>query len=393
MQEKKQLPLKNEKMQLESSENLKKNDTPSIEKKLFCIRIIINIIFSLILVATFCLLWTSYSPAWKIFFFITVWSFWSNTFYIITITVVDILLYKEYKKCEKFNSFIRNDLIRIIFPFSISTIVIYWELVLLGDKYQEIGHSLLDICKSFFLHGLVFVFMCFDIFTSKHINKKNNCKRDIIIISIIMAVHFALVILCKEVLNIYSYDYLIIADVRQIIASFIILYILVLNGYIVLYLISDNFFIKEDVEQNYNKMDKDEDSENILKHNDDSNVCALNKINNKYAKSSNNNIESNIENRNNEIKKDSIVEDKKEDNKSDIKNSESDNYDISDKVSNKNNEFDNNAENYGTDFIQINTINQAKKIAEDRKLLNLKKRKFGIKDIKIPKNNVVQIKK
>ena len=395
--EKNKITLSSEKYDYGSSDKLHKKDDASIEKRLFLARIIINIIFSLILIATFCLLWTSYSPVWKILFFLTVWSFWSNTFYIITITVIDLLSYNNYKKCEKFNSFIRNDLIRIIFPFSVSTIVIYWELVLLGDKFQGIGHSMLDICKSFFLHGLVLVFMCFDVFSSKHINKKNNCSKDIIIISIIMAIHFAVVIFCKEVLDTHSYDFLIIADVRQIIASFIIIYLLVLNGYIVFYLISDNFFLKEEIEENYNKNIKKGGSGDKLKDSEDKDDFTYDKLNantiRNYFKSEQNKIKTYDENIPEEIKKESFEEEKKEENKSNTKeenkSNENENYDISEKESNKMDVFEKKMENYAAEFMNIKTLNQISKINQDREMLNLKKTKLGIKNIKIPQNTIV----
>ena len=243
-------------------------DQEAEEKKLLLWRIVTNIILSIILIINFFLMWSEYTPAWKIFFFLTIWSFWSNTFYIITITIIDIFLYRGNKKVEKYNNFIRNDLVRIIFPFSISTVIIYWELVLLGDKFQGIGHSILEICKSFFMHGLVLLFMLFDLFTSHHLNKKNNYKMDILIISIIMAIHFGLVVISKELLKAHPYDFLMICDTRQMIGSFIIIYLIVLNGYAALYLISDNFFANEEnnnipkkkqYEENFEKEDKKEE--------------------------------------------------------------------------------------------------------------------------------------
>ena len=274
---------------IENYDKSEKKEDITTERKLFLARIIINFIFSLILIAAFCILWTTFSPTWLIFFLLRIWSFWSNTFYIITITVVDILTYKNCNKCEKFNSFIRNDLIRIILPFSISTVFIYWELVLLGEKYQDIDYTVFDICKSFAIHGLVLVFMCFDVFSSKHINKKNNCLKDVIIISIIMIVHFASVIFCKEVLDEHSYDFLAIADTRQIIASFIIIYILVLNGYIILYLISDNFFLKEEIKENNENIYKEGGSGDKLKDNDDKDDFTLSGLNSKNNTNLNNN--------------------------------------------------------------------------------------------------------
>ena len=376
---------------IENYDKSEKKEDITTERKLFLARIIINFIFSLILIAAFCILCTTFSPTWLIFFLLRIWSFWSNTFYIITITVVDILTYKNCNKCEKFNSFIRNDLIRIILPFSISTVFIYWELVLLGEKYQDIDYTVFDICKSFAIHGLVLVFMCFDVFSSKHINKKNNCLKDVIIISIIMIVHFASVIFCKEVLDEHSYDFLAIADTRQIIASFIIIYILVLNGYIILYLISDNFFLKEEIKENNENIYKEGGSGDKLKDNDDKDDFTLSglnsknntNLNNNNQKSEQNKIQSSVEN----IKEIKEVEEKKEE----IKSNE--NYDVSDNGSNKNDMdvFEKKMEKYAETFIKINSLNQINNIQENRELLNLKKNKFGIKNIKIPEDNIEQI--
>ena len=395
MKDKNQLDKPSLKMKFNFSEKKKKNEQDTIDRKLFLGRIIINGIASLILITTFCLLWTRYSPVWKIFFLLTIYSFWSNTFYIISITIIDILLYKGYNKCEKFNLLVRNTLIRIILPFSISTIIIYWELVLLGDKFQGIGHSVLDICKSFFLHGLVFAFMCFDVFTTKHINKNNNCKIDLIIISIIMAVHFALVILCKEALNVHPYDFLKLADTRQIFASFIIIYILVLNGYILFYLISDYFFEKEEIKDNDDRYNKNNESGDKLNDNDGkeentpSNLNQKNNININDVNEENIKKES-INNREEEENKESIKE-QKDNNENNLKeesqNGESDNYNISEKESQQIDVFEKKMEDYAFNVIKNSTLNKMNKINEDRELLNIKKEKFGIKDIKIPVNN------
>ena len=255
----KQYPKKKQKE--ESYDNQKeKPKLEDKEKRLFFWRIVINIVLSLILLIIYFIMWKSYTT-WKLFFSIVLWSFWSNTFYILSITIIDICLYKGKSQCEKFNYKLRNYFLRIFFPFSIGTVIIYWELILLGEKYQSINETVLDIVKNFFIHGLVLIFVLFDIFTAHHVNKNNNCKRDIIIISIIIAIHFSIVIICKEFLNIYQWDFLIIADFRQIIASFIIMYLIIMNGYVILYLISDNFFDKDEID------DKNEDKFDINNEN------------------------------------------------------------------------------------------------------------------------------
>ena len=214
-----------------------------------------------------------------------------------------------------------------------------------------------------------------------------------------MAIHFAVVIFCKEVLDTHSYDFLIIADVRQIIASFIIIYLLVLNGYIVFYLISDNFFLQEEIAENYNKNIKEGGSGDKLKDSEDKDDLTFEKLNantnrnyKNYLKSEQNKIKAYDENIQEEMKKESFEEEKKEEKKSNTKeenkSNENENYDISEKESNKMDAFEKRMENYAATFININTLNQVSKIKEDREMLNLKKTKLGIKNIKIPQDTI-----
>ena len=51
--------------------------------------------------------------------------------------------------------------------------------------------------------------------------------------------------------------------------------------------------------------------------------------------------------------------------------------------------FEKKMENYAAEFMNINTLNQISKINQDREMLNLKKTKLGIKNIKIPQNTIV----
>ena len=73
----------------------------------------------------------------------------------------------------------------------------------------------------------------------------------------------------------------------------------------------------------------------------------------------------------------SIKEEKKE---------ESDNYEISEKENNtKVDVYEKRMENYAANFIKVNTLNQMNNIKEDKNLVNIKKSKFGITDIKVLK--------
>ena len=46
-------------------------------------------------------------------------------------------------------------------------------------------------------------------------------------------------------------------------------------------------------------------------------------------------------------------------------------------------------DDYAIDFIRKNSLNEISKNKANKELLNLKKKQFGITDIKIPKNNFV----
>ena len=342
------------------------------DKKLLFWRMIINIVLSIFLIVVFFIMWTSYTT-WKLFFFITVWSFWSNTFYIISITVVDICQYKGKYKCEKLNSWVRNYFIRIIFPFSLGTVIIFWELVLLGENFIDIDYTLEELVQSFFINGLVLIFVFFDIFTAPHLNKNKNYKKDLLIISIIVALHFFIVIICKEFLNIYQWNFLTIADFRQIIGSFIIIYLIILNGYIILYLISDNFFLKEEIDEKEKDINNNEDYNKKNKNESNGNERG---INDQEKVEQKNEIEfSCIEEENNDEEK----IDKKNENKEDLKDNKNEEEDKIEEVVAENGGDKNNIEKEGKE--EDNNIEIIIKKNKD-KFVNRKKL-----HIIIPKNN------
>ena len=351
----------NPKEKYEITEKIKSKTKEDEDKKLLFWRMIINIILSIFLIVVYFIVWTSYST-WKLFFFITIWSFWSNTFYIINITVVDICQYKGKYKCEKLNNWIRNYFIRIIFPFSLGIVIIFWELVLLGENFINIDYTLLELVQSFFINGLVLIFVLFDIFTAPHLNKNNNYKKDILIISIIVILHFIIVIISKEFLNIYQWNFLIIADFRQIIGSFIIIYLIILNGYIILYLISDNFFLKEEINK-----DNNEDKKNEINSIEEG-INSEEKIN----KKSENEINGNEEENKNEEKIDKNIE-----NKEDLKENKNEEEDKKEEIENggdKSNNIERNEKEENNNF----------KIVIDKNKLPFNRKKLHII---IPKNN------
>ena len=224
-----------------------KND---LEKPVTILKLIINIIISLVLIALNYVVPTTYEQKWKMSFYMTLWSFWMNSFYIISITIIDLIDIIKKFKCEKYNNFVRNFFLRIAYTFSISIVFLYWLLILLGDEFEYNSRSLFDNCTCFLFHGLIYLFLNFDVFTSVHINKVNH-KRDFIIITIMTFVYY-LILGFGKYMNIYEpYDFMRMSNIRQIVGACGLIYLVILDGFVVFNLIANNYFEQE----NNNKID------------------------------------------------------------------------------------------------------------------------------------------
>ena len=207
-------------------------------------RLSINIILSLILIIILIYALATYNPQWRIFYFLASWSYLMNIYYILSVTIIDFFSIVFNKFFKFYNSFIRDYYIRICIPFGIAEVFIYWELVLMGQSFQKLEDNPDDISKSIFLNGIQQLFLFFDMFTASHIYKQNRIY-DIIILTIIIFIYY-LIVSTGKYLEIYEpYEFMKRSEVRQIVAVAIIVYTLLLNGYIVFDLLAFYFFDKE----------------------------------------------------------------------------------------------------------------------------------------------------
>lgn len=213
------------------------------------LRFSINTILSIILLAVLIYVLATYNSHWKLFFYLASWSYLMNIYYIISVTFIDFIYLIYNKFLKSYNNFVRNYFIRICFPFGLMSVSVYWELVLLGKNFQKFEHGINDICANIFLNGIVQLFLFFDMFASHHIYKYNRIN-DIIILTIIIAIYYLLVCLGKYLDIFEPYNFLPKSDVRQICGAGIIVYVLLLNGYIVFDLLAFCFFEDENVNIN-----------------------------------------------------------------------------------------------------------------------------------------------
>ena len=217
------------------------------EKKINIFRIIINCIFSVFILALVYFVINNYEKKYYMAYYLTIWTFFMNGFYIVSVTAIDLTrLIKNTEYCVSYNNFVRKHYIRICFPFSLSIVFLFWMLILLGDEFQFNSRDLMDFLINFSFHGLQFVFLLYDTLSYPH-QVSINKLRDFIIISIITAIYFVILGLGKYAFNYQPYDFMTMSNVRQIAGAAILIYIAILDGYVVFVLIAGKCFINKTI--------------------------------------------------------------------------------------------------------------------------------------------------
>ena len=217
------------------------------EEKVNVVRIIINCIFSIFVLGLVYFVINNYEKKYYIFYYLTIWTFFINGFYMVSVTIIDLTrLIKNVDYCVKYNNFIRKHFIRICFPFSISIVFLFWMLILLGDEFQYNSRSLWDFLVNFCFHGLQFVFLLHDTLAYPHQMEINKIF-DLIIISIMTAVYFVILGFGKYKFDYQPYDFMEMSNVRQIAGAAILIYIGILDGYVVFVLIAGKCFVDKNI--------------------------------------------------------------------------------------------------------------------------------------------------
>ena len=266
------------------------------EEKVNVVRIIINCIFSIFVLGLVYFVINNYEKKYYIFYYLTIWTFFINGFYMVSVTIIDLTrLIKNVDYCVKYNNFIRKHFIRICFPFSISIVFLFWMLILLGDEFQYNSRSLWDFLVNFCFHGLQFVFLLHDTLAYPHQMEINKIF-DLIIISIMTAVYFVILGFGKYKFDYQPYDFMEMSNVRQIAGAAILIYIGILDGYVVFVLIAGKCFvdkninmenIKNEIMKEKNNLEKKEKE----KKNNNSNIKKENVVDNNLNKVENKNVE------------------------------------------------------------------------------------------------------
>lgn len=260
---------KREKEKENDNENdLLEDDNKKIKKesKISIMKTCINFAISIFLLVLTYFVINNYNKKWQMPFYLTLWSFFMNAYYIISVTIIDLIrFFKNSEYCICYNDFVRNKYLRICFPFSLSIVFLYWLLILLGDEFEYNSRSLWDNLIAFCFHGLIFIFLLFDTFSYPHINKKKNIYFDLLLITCMTFVYFIILGFGKYMVKYEPYDFMQMSSIRQIAGAAFLIYIAILDGYMVFVIISNKYFLQENEEEKINEGNKNEDGARPIK--------------------------------------------------------------------------------------------------------------------------------
>lgn len=213
---------------------------------------IVNTIISCFLIATFILVWFMLGDEWQFFFFLTLITLLMNTVYIVSCTIIDWLIFLNKVYLKNFENNIRNIYWKYCFSYAIAVVIVYWELCLLGYDFQPLGPEVIDYTVSFYLHGMGLVFLCFDTFASRHIDKTSPLI-DFFVMSGFYIFYAFLLVMAKYVIKFDVYPFMMLVNNRQMTAAGSLIYFICLLSYVGSYIIAKIFFVKEKSEDETDK--------------------------------------------------------------------------------------------------------------------------------------------
>ena len=165
------------------------------------------------------------------FYFYTTWGLWAVSIYLIIVLICDISFYcfnsNYFDSLEKI---MRNTIYKYIMSVSISIIILFWTLTLLGTDFMQKPKNKMENIFNYYLHGLNTIFGLLDLLLMPHENQEKNFF-DFLIISIIYWIYMIVCCFAKYYANFNCYQFLVNATFVQLLSASFIMYIVVLNSY------------------------------------------------------------------------------------------------------------------------------------------------------------------
>jgi hypothetical protein len=194
-----------------------------------------------------CIYWSMTQKNWRRLLFLTWWSLYLNSVFLIAILICDSILFFTKKTfLEKINFFFRNYYSSISISFSYFVTLIYWSLIYVGSGFQ-MGKNLNDVLHNIYIHLLVSIFLTIDVFVAKR-EKKDFNSIEFSIIYLILIIYMIFYLIGKFEYNQNVYSFTNEMTKIKIIIYFIIFSVVIFFSYEI-YI----FFVNEANEENEDK--------------------------------------------------------------------------------------------------------------------------------------------
>ena len=161
---------------------------------------------ALTLINTCCLIAYSLQNDWpRNHLYLTKWSLYFNSFFMIAMTLCDIMLFMKNNSLENFNDILRNKIGPSLNGVSHVVMLFYWILLSVGGITFTQGGKALEVIKNLYTHGFISFFLIADIF----VNHRERLKFEIVNVMGVLAFYFfyAIIIVIECYINFKEVPY------------------------------------------------------------------------------------------------------------------------------------------------------------------------------------------
>ena len=200
----------------------------SISSKTFYTMFVINCINIIltILICIFIIDWSNF------FYFLTVWTYFLNTVYLISIWITDInLFFFKSLALEKHSFFLREKIGPVLNGLSHMVVLSFWTLLAMGPEFMTMENSISEILANLHLHGALSVIAIVDVMVNRHLKKHFDWKLLIFLLTIYV-MYGTVIVVSLLTDGFIPYPFLKGIPVWMLIVYFVVLFGVLVVGYV-----------------------------------------------------------------------------------------------------------------------------------------------------------------
>jgi hypothetical protein len=193
-------------------------------------RIFIYSIFTFLLITVFIILFAR-DNQWKLFFYLTLLSFWSMIFYFTSMLLMDIRIAIFKRDSQSFVPFMRNHYFKFAFCFSYLAVIGYWLMAIMGPSFLTLQSDFFGWLLAIFLHGGVQAMAMTDFIIVDHAYIPNY-SWDILIFAICYGVYVIIVAISLYGLKNARYQFMTNPTFFQIAVGMLLIFAVLMHIYL-----------------------------------------------------------------------------------------------------------------------------------------------------------------